>query len=745
MSLTRRLRHDSSGSPTMMRTAVFSIISPNARHFARVLMASVQRVHPEWDRFVLIAGEIVDSDHGEEPFTGVGLDALRLPAPRPFCFRYTRMELHAAVRPWMFESLFDRGYNRVIYFDADTCLYGPLVEIDAAREDTFLTLLPQAGAVNRGFLVVSRHPALARFLAWWQEQVEVPFGIDAARWPIVDQRWMDLVPGLFPDVAILDHEGYGVAPWNLRQRRVDLEGRNARVNGQPLRFFHFSGVDPGFSERVSKYDTLRTTDVGDAATLIEDYCDALRVAGHASFKNARDALQFFADGSPVPDAARIAYRQSAALQAMCGSDPYEHSDVFRKSDDARSLVRAKKIVQRSYSVLSGIRPLVYLIPRGLRRKLRETLLGRRETASNTMRNRSLPPGLNIVGYATRDTGVAESARLCQKACEAAGLSSDLMDVDSANDLQRATYRASLYHVNADQTPDVHRRLARVFDASAYNIACWHWELPQLPDEWVAAASLLDEIWAPSTFIQSAISRKVSIPVLHMPHGIEVTSKRPCSPEELGVPHGRFTFLCMFDLTSITRKNPLGAVEAFRRAFPEPSAVALLIKAGQSERHRERFADLQERLRGIPNVYLTNQMLSRPRVNGLVAACDAVVSLHRSEGFGLIPAEAMSRGKPVLATGWSGNTDFMNADNSCLVDYELVTIDTNDAQPFGAGQQWAEPNLDHAARLMRRVVEDSDYRKQVGERARHTIQTQFSAKAAGLRYVARLNELGLMGR
>ncbi len=268
-------------------------------------------------------------------------------------------------------------------------------------------------------------------------------------------------------------------------------------------------------------------------------------------------------------------------------------------------------------------------------------------------------------------------------------------------------------------------------------------MPQLPDEWVAAASLLDEIWAPSTFIQSAIRRKVSIPVIHMPHGIEVTSKRPCSPEELGVPHGRFTFLCMFDLTSITRKNPLGAVEAFRRAFPAQSAVALLIKAGQSERHRERFADLQERLRGIPNVYLTNQMLSRARVNGLVAACDAVVSLHRSEGFGLIPAEAMSRGKPVLATGWSGNTDFMNADNSCLVDYELVTIVTNDAQPFGAGQQWAEPNLDHAARLMRRVVEDSDYRKQVSVRARHTIQTQFSAKAAGLRYVTRLNELGLM--
>ena len=194
---------------------------------------------------------------------------------------------------------------------------------------------------------------------------------------------------------------------------------------------------------------------------------------------------------------------------------------------------------------------------------------------------------------------------------------------------------------------------------------------------------------------------------------------------------------MFDLDSVMqRKNPFAAVEAFRRAFPRQSSQALLIKAASAGSHREEYAELEDRLRGIPNVYLTDRLLSRARVNGLLAACDSVVSLHRSEGFGLILAEAMYLGKPVVATGWSGNMDFMNSGNSCPVGYELVTLDRT-YWYYHAGQHWAEPDIDHAAHLMLRVVEDSTYRKQLGERARDTIRSQFSPEAAGLRYRRRL--------
>jgi glycosyltransferase involved in cell wall biosynthesis len=747
-----------------MHTAVFSIVSPNYWHYARVLMASLQRNHPEWDRFVLLVGATSPSNREQEPFITVPLSALPLPIPRQFCFRYTLLELNTAAKPWMFEHLFARGYERVVYLDPDIFVYSPLAELDASPAETFLMLTPhltgfiggdehpsertilQAGAYNLGFLSVSRRPSLARFLAWWQEKLEFQCVIDLARGLFVDQKWIDLVPGLFPDVAILRHEGYNVAYWNLGQRKVEGEGGGATVNGQPLRFFHFSGLDPAFPDMVSRHShRLRVTDVGDARKLVEDYCVALRAAGYETFKNAPHPFGAFADGTPLPDVARFAYRNSTALQSACGPNPFEHPELFKGMSDPRKARLTARMRVASYRMLSRARPLVRLLPRTLRTAMRELLLGRREPKPASFRGEvSLSPGLNIVGYLARDTGVGESARLCRMACDAAGIPSRLIDVDRADDLeQRAVYRASVVHVNADQVPAVHHEMRHVFEASAYNIGCWHWELPELPDAWISSAAPFDEIWAPSAFVQGAISRKVTIPVVHMPHGIEVTNIERCSPEEFGVPRGRFTFLCMFDFASVAhRKNPLGAIEAFGRAFPRQSTAALLIKTANAVNYPEEYANLEQRIRGIPNVYLSDRMLSRARVNGLLDACDGVVSLHRSEGFGLILAEAMYLGKPVVATGWSGNMDFMNSGNSCPVGYELVTLDRTH-RDYQAGQQWAEPDLDHAAHLLTRVVEECAYRKQLGERARDTIRSQFSPLAAGLRYRRRLAFLGLM--
>src|SRR6266576_1000294 len=198
-----------------MRTAVFSIIAPNYRHFARVLMASLRERHPDWERVVLIVG---DPASGEELFTSVPLDALPLPDRRRFLFRYTLLELSTAVKPWMFAHLFARGYDRVVYIDPDVVIYSPLIEIDEASPETFLILPPhltgfipgdehpsertilQAGTYNLGFLVVLRQPPLERFLAWWQEKLEFQCVVDTERGLFVDQKWMELTPGLVAGV-----------------------------------------------------------------------------------------------------------------------------------------------------------------------------------------------------------------------------------------------------------------------------------------------------------------------------------------------------------------------------------------------------------------------------------------------------------------------------------------------------------------------------------------------------------------
>jgi glycosyltransferase involved in cell wall biosynthesis len=768
-----------------MHTAVFSIISPNYLHFARVLMDSVERHHPEWDRHVLVVGEGVgnrESGVGEERqlrpptpdarlpharFTTISLDALPLPNRRQFYFRYTLLELNTAVKPWMFEYLFARGYDRVIFLDPDIALYSRLIELDALPPETFLTLTPHltgsiagddhpsertillAGIFNLGFLSVARQPALSRFLAWWQEKLEYQCVVDVERGIFVDQKWMDLTPGLFPGVAILRHEGYNVAYWNLGQRTVVGDSSSATVNGQPLRFFHFSGLSPENSTFVSRHDhALKLADVGDARKLVDHYVAALRAAGYESSRSAPYAFGAFDDGTPIPDATRIAFRHSPELQKAAGDDPFARAELFGvHRDTPRRAPLVARVGLASYRFLSRARPLVRLIPRSLRAVMRQTLLGRRDDTPRPQHHTpAVPlPGINVVGYVTRPTGVGESARLCLKACETTGLATHVIDIDQESVTQRAVHGVSLFHVNADQTPIVHQQFQHLFEASTYNIGCWHWELPELPDAWIASAAPLREIWAPSAFIQSAVSRKVTIPVVHMPHGVDVRDIEAMSPQELGAPAGAFTFLFLFDLGSVlARKNPFGAVDAFRRAFPNPSAVSLLIKVSHAAEYREQYAALEKQLRGLPGVHLSDRMLPRARVNGLLASCDAVVSLHRSEGFGLILAEAMDLGKPVVATGWSGNMDFMSTRNSCPVGYELVTLDRDEGL-YAAGQQWAEPDVDHAAHFMRRLFEDSRYRTEIGERARTTIRTQFSPEVAGRRYRQRLEFLGLVAR
>lgn len=750
-----------------MRTALFTIVSPNYRAFARVLMASAVRHQPGWDRHVLFVDSADVPRLDDEPFEAVSLRALALPSPRQFCFKYNILELNTAVKPWMFEHLFAKGYDRVVYLDPDIQIYSPLVELDGGPAETFLTLTPhitgpiggdehpsertilQAGSYNLGFLAVRRQPCLGGFLSWWQERLEHQCVIEIERGLFVDQKWIDLAPGLFPGAVVLRHEGYNVAYWNLAQRTVTRRDDGYAVNGQPLRFFHFSGYDPRLTEMVSRHHhSLRLSEVGAASDVIEAYGSELLAAGHDTFRSQPYAFGYFSNGTKVSDAARIAYRASEELREQAGEDPFSRPELFAKHKDAPK--RAPLLARAglaSYQLLSQARPLVKLLPEPVRRSMRETLLGRRESVAARPRpSAEMRPGLTVVGYLSRETGVGESGRLCADSCDAARLPFEIIDVDGGDASARSPLHGALVvHVNADQVPVIRGALPRLFEPGRYRIGCWHWELPELPDEWIASADDLDEIWAPSAFVQSALSRKLAIPVVHMPHGVSVAKCDPCSPREFGVPEGKFTFLCMFDLASIPeRKNPRGAIEAFRRAFPNGGDAALLVKVNQSESHPRELAELRESLRGVPGVHLTDAVLSRSRVNGLIGACDGVISLHRSEGFGLVLAEAMALGKPAVATGWSGNADFMNVANSCVVGYELVKLE-RDHGPYRAGQVWAEPDVEHAASYLRRLASDASFARRIGEAGRQTIRTQFSPEAAGLRYAARLRRIGASGR
>jgi glycosyltransferase involved in cell wall biosynthesis len=286
-----------------------------------------------------------------------------------------------------------------------------------------------------------------------------------------------------------------------------------------------------------------------------------------------------------------------------------------------------------------------------------------------------------------------------------------------------------------------RAMGPEFFAGKYTIACWHWELPELPDEWLPSFEGIDELWAPSRFIQAAVSAKARVPVVLMPHAISLPQVHP-SRARFGLPESGFLFLTMYDLLSYQeRKNPEAVVRAFRKAFATRTDAILVIKVLNAERCPDDMQRLRESLRDLPAAVLLPTALSRQAVYDLEATCDAFVSLHRAEGFGLGLAECMFLGKPVIGTNWSGNTDFMTSRNSCPVDGELVTL-TRDHGPYRMGQRWAEPDIDQAASFMRALVDDPAYAAKIGAAARATMLGEHAPSVIGERYQRRLRLLSL---
>ncbi len=361
----------------------------------------------------------------------------------------------------------------------------------------------------------------------------------------------------------------------------------------------------------------------------------------------------------------------------------------------------------------------------------------------------LQRGVNVVGYLRDETGVGESARATIRALHHHHFPLAWTMVQSyharKNDdsvlhlPQGHPYDINLFCVNADQMGVVYNELGAGFFAGKYNIGYWFWELDRLPEEWLDRFDYLDEVWVGSHFVQNALARVSPLPVVIMGVEIDRRSVR-VTRAMLGLPEDKFIFLFAFDMLSVfERKNPLAVVNAYRRAFgPHFRDTALVIKVTKLDmfpEHRDRLREAVAEVAGI----LIDGYLDRPQLDGLFAACDAYVSLHRSEGFGMTIAEAMSMGKPVIATDYSGNTDFMNVTNSYPVRYELVELE-EDCGPYKKGNVWAEPDVEHAAYLMRRVFENPGEASLIGARAARDIEQWYGRDAMARKIIERLEAI-----
>ena len=292
-------------------------------------------------------------------------------------------------------------------------------------------------------------------------------------------------------------------------------------------------------------------------------------------------------------------------------------------------------------------------------------------------------------------------------------------------------------VNADELPDLIARLSEDYFEGP-RIGIWGWETDSIPARWARAFALIDEIWVYSRFMADNIGAVAPVPVVALPPPVEAPPA-PAEPVRLGVPSG-FLFLFVFDyLSTVQRKNPVGLIDAFKLAFTPGEGPRLLIKTINAPLRPLAEEEVLWAAHGREDIHVIDRSLTGEELNGLMAGCDCYVSLHRAEGFGLTLAEAMAIGKPVIGTAYSGNVDFMNAENSYLVDYVIGRVgpDCEIYPPEGA---WAEPSVEHAAQLMRRAYSQPQEAQAKGSRARSDIAGQLSPEASGRAMRGRLERL-----
>jgi len=393
--------------------------------------------------------------------------------------------------------------------------------------------------------------------------------------------------------------------------------------------------------------------------------------------------------------------------------------------------------------------LIRLLPINLLRRIKKNIVNssidklEEESALIPFSRSMNPDGINLVGYVQGETGLGQSCRLVAKSLESANVNFGILNYNQISAIRyndkslnykitdSIKYNINLIHIAPHEISLAYFSLGRNLWDSRYNIVFWLWELEIFPQEWEATLVLANEVWTPSEFASESIRKITDKPVCTIPYALGELTNGIYGREHFGLPNDKFLFLVMYDSSSVMeRKNPIGAIKAFKQAFSAiDSTVGLVIKINNHQ--ISDILKIKTELRDYSNIYILPQIMDKQEVHDLIACVDVYVSLHRAEGFGLVPAEAMLLGTPVIATAWSSVTEFMNDDVACMVNYTFINIE-KDCGPFKRGNRWADPDISQAAQYMQKLYGDENFCKSLAEKAKiHILQHFSSTKIASL--------------
>lgn len=345
-------------------------------------------------------------------------------------------------------------------------------------------------------------------------------------------------------------------------------------------------------------------------------------------------------------------------------------------------------------------------------------------------------GLNIVGYTEASSGLGEAVRLNIQAAEKHNIPLNIINYEKVK--HKISYEYNFkYAVNLVQISlnDLDRFFSVIepdFFIDRYSILFLIWESEYIPPNLEKNVNLFNEIWTASTYCKELFQKVYSGPIITVPHPVEVNLKPIQNQQPLAFfDKNKFSFLFIFSYhSSIERKNPLFLMEAFSKAFDGNDDVELVIKTTGAEKFRQSERNLNQFASVKNNIKVINTDMDKNSVNHLINESDCYVSMHHSEGFGLTLAEAMCLGKPTVATNYSGNTEFMNENNSFLVDYELGFIVKTDIN-FSSKTIWANPLIHDAINKLKEVYENKTLRNQKATNAKVYFKEKLSFDSVGL--------------
>ncbi len=756
-----------------------SIADPDTLSHARVLAAALRTHHAGTRVVVCRIDEAGGGDEGEPFETLVAEDLRSLDL-----FGDPRAQ-SARLPPRLLAYAISEGAEVAVYLDPHIYVYASLEPVLAlAREHEIVlarrvSMLPDdgrrpndgdlllAGQISSSFVATAPGGEGERFVEWWIRRTE-----EAA----TSASWLDLAPDLFPGGALLGDSGCNVSFWNLHERPLARGADEILAGGQPLRFFDFTGLRPDrpywSGERATR---VRPIDDAVLAEMCGDYSERVRAAGwHASPPELVVRGQL-GNGLPTDDLVRALWADAAASGREFGdpSSPLaaelfagwlrEPADEGGAAGVNRYLLgayRTRPDLRRAFPDLDGadgesLIAWAWDYGRGELRLIPELLP---PAPDGIVLARGADLTVNVMGYLRDTLDLAEPARLYITALRAVGIpvATTAVAPDLPVDPAKGTTITRFGHhpyeelktpsepafnlvcLNGDQLTAFVQRGGAGALGGRPTIGQWAWETDVLPPSWLPAFAHVDEIWVNSTFVAQNLARLSPVPVVVVPQAIAV-------PDTTGVEldltrDDRFTFLFMLDFFSTSqRKNPLGLIDAFSRAFEPGEGPRLLVKTVNADFRQGAAEELRQRIGDRPDIELVDRYLEPRQKAALLARADCYVSLHRSEGFGLALAESMALGTPVIATGYSGNMDFMTASNSHLVDWSPTRVGP-DCEVYPAEGRWAEPDLDHAAQLMRRIRERPDETREKAGRARRDIQRGYAPDVAGRIARARLKRL-----